>query len=227
MENKLLVPVSIVIAGVIVAGAIMYTNSPSANVSGTAQVDGGANNARPTIVNSDVLKVRAEDHILGDPEAKVTVIEYGDFECPFCGRLFSDAISGIKENYVKSGDVQLVYRHFPLTTIHTQAQGAAEASECAGEQGQFWPYHDILYERQSALSASSYKAWASELGLDTVQFNNCVDSNKYAKKVSDGFNEARSLGANGTPATFVNGQLVSGAQPYSAFEQLIEDALNN
>jgi len=226
-NNKLIIPASIIVAGAFIAGAIIYTpgqNVPPGSV--TAQV-GSAPNTGQQVAGIDVgkLKVQIDDHVLGSPTAPVVIVEYGDFECPFCGRLFEGAVKKIKDTYVKTGKVQLVYRHFPLNAIHPQAQKAAEASECAGEQGQFWPYHDILYEKKNQLSISNYKVWATELGLNANQFNNCLDSDKYAGEVSDDLEEGTILGVNGTPATFVNGRLVAGAQPFSAFEIIIEEEL--
>ena len=220
-NNKLfLIPSSVVLAGVLIAGAIVYTNQASG-----VPVYGNAQAQPPVQVAKADLEIRDGDHVLGNPNAKVAVIEYSDFECPFCGRLFSDAVLKIKENFVKSGDVKFVYRHFPLRSIHQQAQKAAEASECASEQGKFWEYHDVIFEQQASLSENNLKLWAKELGLNSNQFDSCLDSGKYSARVDIDYNEGLTLGVNGTPATFVNGKLISGAVPYEEFERAIKEEL--
>ncbi|MEK7503086.1 MAG: DsbA family protein [Patescibacteria group bacterium] len=220
MENKLfLVPSSIVLAGVLITGAIVYTNGPR-----VAVPDNAAQVREAGAAKAD-LKIRDTDHVLGNPKAKVAVIEYSDFECPFCGRMFSETLPQIKENFIKTGDVKFIYRHFPLKSIHQYAQKAAEASECAGEQGKFWEYHDLVFNRQNSIGADNFKAWAKELGFDSAQFDSCLDSGKYSLRVETDLNEGLALGVNGTPATFVNGKLISGAQPYAEFERVIQEEL--
>lgn len=222
IDNKLfLIPSSIVLAGVLVAGAIVYSNGPRVPNDNTAQVRKGEQNK----TDSKILEIKDTDHVLGNPNAKVAVIEYSDFECPFCGRMFSGTLPKLKENFIKTGKIKFVYRHFPLRSIHQNAQKAAEASECADEQGKFWEYHDIIFERQSLLGADKFKSWALELGLNPNQFDSCLDSGKYAERVEGDYSDGISLGVNGTPATFVNGRLVSGAQPYEEFEKVINEAL--
>jgi protein-disulfide isomerase len=168
----------------------------------------------PAVTNSD--------HIRGNANAKVTLIEYSDFECPFCSRL-KPTVDQILSEY--DGDVRLVYRHFPLTSIHPNAQKAAEASECAGEQGKFWEYHDILFANQTALTIPSLKTYAGQLSLKQAQFDSCLDGGKFASKVSQQASDAQSVGITGTPGTFVNDQLVRGAFPYATFQQIIDGYL--
>jgi protein-disulfide isomerase len=123
------------------------------------------------------------------------------------------------------GKVRLVYKHFPLG-FHPNAQKAAEASECADEQGKFWEYHDKLFENQAnGLSIDKFKQWAKDLGLDTNKFNDCLDSGKYAQKVQADYQEGAQKGVDGTPATFINGKLITGALPYESFKQRIDGLL--
>ena len=166
-----------------------------------------------------------DDPFLGSPDAPVTIVEFGDFQCPFCGRFFKTTEQEIIEAYVKTGKAKLVYRDFPLTSIHEEAQKSAEASECADEQGKFWEYHDLLYTRQDQLSVKHYKAWAAELGLNTAQFDQCLDSGKYAAEVQKDFQDGQAAGVRGTPGTFVNGRLVEGALPFVQFQTIIEEEL--
>jgi protein-disulfide isomerase len=174
---------------------------------------------QPTI---QTFEITSKDHVRGDFNAQITLVEFSDFECPFCARHYP-TLKKILEDY--KGKVRLVYKHFPLS-FHPNAQKAAEASECAVEQGKFWEYHDKIFENQaSGLSLEKFKQWAKELGLDTSKFNDCLDSGKYAQKVQADYQEGLQKGVNGTPTTFVNGQPLSGALPYESFKQIIDSIL--
>ena len=155
----------------------------------------------------------------------MTIVEFSDFQCPFCKRARDDAIAQIEEQYIKTGKAKLVYRDFPLTSIHPMAQKAAEASECADDQGKFWEYHDIIFENQESLSLASLKQWAATLKLDTTTFNNCLDSGKQAGEVANDLSDASAAGGRGTPYFIVGNQPLSGAQPFAAFQQAIESQL--
>lgn len=167
------------------------------------------------------------DHIWGGKDAKVTLIEYSDFECPFCGRF----APSIKQAMVEYGDeIRFVYRHFPLS-FHVQAEPAAEASECAGEQGKFWEFHDGLFENQESLGADLYETLAGELKLNLIKFNDCVKTSKYKAKIQQQFAGGSSAGVAGTPHTFVigvdgNAVIINGAQPYANVKSAIESMMN-
>lgn len=169
------------------------------------------------------FQITKNDHVRGNFNAPITLVEFSDFECPFCGRHYP-TLNKILSDY--QDKVRLVYKHFPLSNIHPNAQKAAEASECADEQGKFWEYHDKIFENQAAgYSVEKFKTWATDLNLDSNKFNSCLDSGKYATKVNIDAQEGQSKGVQGTPATFVNGQLVSGALPYDNFKQIIDSLL--
>ena len=161
----------------------------------------------------------------GGKDAPVTLIEFSDFQCPFCGRFFSDTAPQIEEQYVKAGKVWFVYKHFPLDSIHSQATPAALASECAKEQGKFWEYHDLIFKNQQSLGDESYKAWAKQLSLDVDKFNSCYSSQKYLSVIKGDVQQGSSAGIRGTPGFFLNGQLISGAQPFAVFQQAIDAEL--
>lgn len=165
--------------------------------------------------------VTKDNNIRGDFDAPITLVEFSDFECPFCARHLP-TLNRLLNEY--DGKVRLVYKHFPLG-FHPNAQKAAEASECAGEQGKFWEYHDKLFENYQDYGLDNFKQWAKDLRLNSAKFNDCLDSGKYAQKVKKDAQEGAQKGVNGTPATFVNGQLVSGAVPYEAFKQIIDGLL--
>lgn len=162
--------------------------------------------------------------IIGNPNAKVTLTEYSDFECPFCKRFYSDAYKQIKTEYVDTGKVKIVFKHFPLTNIHPNAMPAAIAVECALEQGKGVEMHDKVFE-SSSLSSTSLKAMAVELKLDSTKFDSCLDSEKYKEKVLADQSEGVSKGVSGTPTVFVEGQKLVGAQPFSVFKTAIDKEL--
>ena len=178
------------------------------------------NNPSPSAVKVSI----DDDAVLGDENAKVTMIEFSDYECPFCGRHFEQTYPQIKKEYIDTGKVKLVFRDFPLS-FHPQAQKAAEAAECAGEQGKYFEMHDKLYSNQESLSVDNYKKWAKEIGLDTVKFNDCLDSGKMASEIAKDMADGTSYGVKGTPGFFINGKPVSGAQPFSVFKQAIDAEL--
>lgn len=165
-----------------------------------------------------------DDPVLGDENAPVTIVEFSDFECPFCKRFYDQTYEQLKTEYVDTGKAKLVYRDLPLP-MHANAQKAHEAAECADDQGKFWEYHDALFENQQSLGVSSLKGYAEDLGLDTATFNDCLDSGKHADEVKNDLKDANSYGATGTPTFFINGKKLVGAQPYQAFKQVIDAEL--
>lgn len=169
---------------------------------------------------------------LGNKDAKVTVIEFSDFQCPFCKQLFDSTLPQLKSDYVDTGKIKFIYRHYPLTAIHPNALKAAMASECANDQDKFWEYHDKLFTSQdewaslAAQAASDkLKEYAQVLGLNAGNFNPCLDSDKFKDKVDEDLSDGTAAGVNGTPATFVNGVLISGAVPYTQFKSAIDSEL--
>ncbi len=172
--------------------------------------------------------------VLGNKDAKVTIIEFSDFQCPFCKTLFDESLAQIKKDFIDTGKAKFAYRHYPLTSIHPNAQKAAEASECANEQGKFWEYHDQLFTYQAdweSLTGDAFTAklseYATAVGIDGTTLSSCVTSGKFADKVSEDLKAGTDVGVDGTPATFINGIRISGAVPYEEFKAEIEKALNN
>lgn len=168
------------------------------------------------------VKVAQGDHIRGNANAPVTIVEFSDFQCPYCSR-FHDTMSEVMENY--PNEVRWVYKHFPLDSIHPAAREAAEASECAGEQNKFWEYNDELFDNQSKIKSSYFPKAAEVVGLNIKQFNECLDSGKYADKVEEDYQEGIKLGVRGTPGGFINGEEIGGAQPYSVLSEMIDSLL--
>jgi protein-disulfide isomerase len=168
--------------------------------------------------------------VLGDPDAPVTIVDFSDYQCPYCRRHFEQTLPRIIETYVETGQARYVYKDFPLHSIHPNAQKAAEAAECAGEQGQYWPMHDRIFQGQdqwarSADPVPALKEYAAALGLDASQFATCLDSGQFAAEVEADLSEGMAAGVTGTPGFFINGRPLFGAMPFSEFQRVIEKEL--
>ena len=200
-----------------------YNSSNSAIVDQQAQQREN-NNPSPSVNAVDMKGLIDDDAVKGSKDAKVTIVEWSDFECPFCERFYSQTLGKIMEEYVDTGKVKFVYRDFPLS-FHKNAQKAAEAAECAGEQGKFWEMHDMLFERGVSGGVNSFKQYAKELGLNANEFGQCLDSGKMANEVVKDTRDGEALGIQGTPGFIINGQLVSGALPFENFKQVIDAEL--
>lgn len=182
----------------------------------------GEPSAQAISTTVESFEITRASHVRGEFNAPVTLVVFSDFECPFCARHYK-TLKQLLNDY--DGKVRLVYKHFPLD-FHQNAQKAAEASECAAEQGKFWEYHDKLFDNlDTGYSIEKFKSWAKELGLSVDQFNRCLDSDKYRDKVIIDYREGVDKGVTGTPTTFVNGRAVVGALPYGDFSRWIEEEL--
>jgi protein-disulfide isomerase len=169
------------------------------------------------------VQLEEADPSIGNPKAPVTIIEFSDFQCPFCLRV-APTLKKIRATY---GDkVRVVWKDFPLTQIHPQAFKAGEAGHCAAEQGKFWEYHDQLFGNQQALMPDDLKKYAMAVGMDAERFGSCLDMSKHAEIVRNGVAQGTRLGVNSTPTVFVNGRRVSGAQPYEVFTAVIDEELS-
>jgi protein-disulfide isomerase len=158
----------------------------------------------------------------GAKDAPVTIIEFSDFQCPYC----KNATTTVKQVLDKyPGKVRLVFRDFPLASIHPLAPKAHEAARCAADQGKFWEYHDVLFERSPKLSPAELKQYAQELKLDSAAFAQCLDSGKHVAEVDKDTQEGAGLGLTGTPSFFINGRQLVGAQPLTAFQKIIDAEL--
>jgi len=161
------------------------------------------------------------DRVLGADDAVVTLVEYGDFQCPFC-RATTPVIKRLMAEH--KGRLRLVWKDSPLPN-HPDARPAAEAARCAADQGKFWDYHDKLYDNQKSLSKGKLKDYAKQVKLDQAAFEACVNGGTHAKAVQSAVDEAAKMGVTATPTIFVNGRMVVGALPYDAFERIVQDEL--
>jgi len=178
------------------------------------------------------------DPIRGDPNAPITIIEFSDFQCPFCARFHVQTLPLLLEEYIDTGKVNLVYRDFPIQSIHPNALPAAVAAECANEQGKYWEYHDTLFEKQSAWSrldsntvVSTFSQYATDVGLEQQQFDSCLGSGKYLEEVQGDLSDGRDYDITGTPGFFIgNNQIgfvkINGAQPFDSFQRIIDAQLD-
>jgi protein-disulfide isomerase len=166
-------------------------------------------------------QVEAKGPARGPENARITLVEFSDFQCPFCSKAH-DTVEQVMQSY--PGKVRLVFRHFPLD-FHKNAAKAAEAAMCANEQGKFWEYHDVLFKNQQTLEIAQLKDHAKSVGLDTSTFSTCLDSSKYKKSVDEDMAAGQKVGVSGTPAFFINGVFLNGAQPFDEFKKVIDQEL--
>ena len=196
----------------------------------------GAPSVEPLPSQAPLPPIDASGQALGSPDAKVTIVEFSDYQCPFCGRFFRSAFRPLVADYVNSGQVRYVVKDFPIESIHPFAVRAAEAAHCAGDQGKYWDMHDLLYETQQRLTPALIDAHAGTIGLDVKLFGRCLDGKKHAATVRRGLEEGERMGVSGTPAFFIGitkpGEkevrplyVVRGAKSYSEFRTVIDAAL--
>ena len=214
-------------------GGPIITPTPTTSTPTAPSPTPTAPSPSPTVNLADLAD---DDPYLGSENAPVTIVEFSDGQCPFCRRHYTQTLPQIITDYVDTGKVKYVYRDFPLS-FHPAAQPAAEAGECADEQGKFWEMHDKLFDEQNKqgqgtiqFSVDDIKTWAAEIGLDTQSFNSCLDSGKYRSEVQADFAAGQSAGVLGTPTFFIGksdgqGARLVGAQPYSTIKAAIEAAL--
>ncbi len=201
-------------------------NQPSQIAQGQQQVQPqnlpSAN--QPAAQVLDMKDLTDDDAVKGDSKAPVTIVEWSDFQCPFCVRFYQQTLGQIEDAYIKTGKVKFIYRDYPLG-FHENAQKAAESAECAGEQGKFWEMHDKLFEDGVSGGVDSFKQFAADLGLDATKFNDCLDNGAMASEVKKDLDDGTKAGIRGTPGFVINGKLVSGAQPFESFKAVIEEEL--
>lgn len=178
------------------------------------------------VVNIDPrLSLRDNDHQLGAPDASVVVIEYGDLECPICGRFAREVFPAIQTQYIDNNRVLWVFRHLPLPELHAHALTAATASECAAQQDGFYEYIELLFNNQSAFEDVDLIGYATDLGLDQDMFMECSNSDRHDERVNSDREDAIALGASGTPTFFINGRIARGFFDVADFSALLNSAL--
>ncbi len=224
-KTKLILPGAILIAALLVSGSVVFYSL------NTGKLGANLKQAGDSVVGEKVNVSIDDDAVLGNPKAKVTIVEFSDFQCPFCRTFWRDSFQQIKKEYLDTGKARFVYRDFPLS-FHPASIPAAQASQCAKDQGKFWEMHDKMFSEQEKqgqgtiqFGVSELKNWASQIGLDTDKFNQCLDSGKYKSEVEKDFADGSAYGVSGTPTLFINGKPVVGAQPFSVFKAIIDGEL--
>jgi protein-disulfide isomerase len=193
----------------------------------------------PTTQPTAPVRISADnDPIIGNPDAKITIIEFSDFQCPFCARFHTQTLPLILDEYIEQGKVKLVFRDFPIQSIHPNALPASVAAECANEQGKFREMHDKLFDnqnqwnRQETVDALSlFSQYATEMNLDQETFDSCLTNGKYIKEIQKDLEDGQNYGVSGTPGFFVgNDQIgyveLKGAQPFESFKKIIDAQLD-
>ena len=212
-----------ILAALLVIGAFAYFKTPPTTTGNVV-----ANPQDQVIVPTQKVEASADnDAVLGKKDAPITIIEFSDYQCPFCGRHYTETHKQLVKEYVDTGKAKIVFRDFPLS-FHPEAQKSAEAAECVrdvaktNKDAAYFKMHDKLFENQATLSVENYKKWAKEMGYDITS---CLDSGKFASEVTKDQADGQAAGVQGTPSFVINGQLIVGAQPYAAFKQAIDAAL--
>lgn len=226
--EKLSVPIAIVIAGVLISGALYYSNvkNPSNKYVKTTPTEDTSLKMKP---------VTDSDHLLGNPDAELIIVEYSDTECPYC-KVFHNTLKRVMNEYGKDGKVAWVYRHFPIDSLHPKARKEAEATECASELGgstKFWEYINMLYDitpSNNGLDPAELSKIAKNVGLDVKAFDTCLSSGKYAEKVESSYQDAIAAGGRGTPNSIILSKdgtktPLEGALPYENLKTILDAML--
>lgn len=223
--TPLLLVVAVVLLSAVVARAVAVAAVQEALTQAGGSPSGAANNAAPAAGTIDLsqMTIRPANQ-LGAPDAPITIVGYSDFQCPFCKKVEHEALAQLRATYVPSRTVSIVYKHAAI--LGDESIWAAQATECAADQGQFWAYHDLLFARQDgenkgAFTKTNLLGLARELKLDMSRFEPCLLNDETLPRVQADVAEAESVGVRGTPTFFINGRPLIGAQPLSKFEELI------
>lgn len=229
LSPELFLPVSIILSAILISGSIIYAGSRGVSAPAPSPSEGGV--AADAAVGDVAPKLAKDDVILGDSKAPVTIFLYEDYQCPFCHKFFNETESKIREEYVKTGKVKLVFRNFQF--LGPESTAAGQAAECAKDQNKYWAYHDELMKQETIdgkenngnINRDMLISVARTVGLDETSFASCFDSKKYAAQVEQDKADAGKYGVNSTPTAFVGAQKIVGAQPYETVKQIIEAAL--
>ena len=243
-KKDLFLPISILAAAIMIGGALVFATLYKGGAAAAPAVGAGNGNngnaaeaTSTTVTAAQAMTLGQRDAILGNANAKVTLIEYGDYQCPYCGKFFSQTESQIIQNYVNTGKVRFVFRNLPLSFLGPESIAAAEAADCAEDQNKLWVYHDALYSAKVAevanggteadgfFSTVELLKIGQKVGLNMSTFTSCVNNNADGALVTQETAAAVAAVGNSTPSFIVNGQIISGAQPYSVFQAALDSAL--
>ncbi|CAG0958769.1 Disulfide bond formation protein D [Anaerolineae bacterium] len=225
--TPILLVFAVVLLSAVVARSVALATLQEALTQQVALPSSAANSTAPaaSAVDMSQISIRTANR-LGSPDAPITIVEFSDFQCPFCSTVEREAISQLRSKYVSSGKISIVYKH--AAVLGDESIWAAQAAECAADQGQFWEYHDLLFgkqagENQGAFTKEKLIGFASELKLGLTRFEPCLKNDETLTRVQADTQEAHAVGVRGTPTFLFNGQLLVGAQPLAAFEKMIAE----
>jgi protein-disulfide isomerase len=233
-KKDLFLPISILAAAIMVGGAIVFATLYKAGTATAPAPTDGTATASTTVNATQVMALGPRDAILGNASATVTLIEYGDYQCPYCGEFYSETEPEIIQNYVNTGKVRMVFRNFAF--LGPESTAAAEAADCAEDQNKLWVYHNALYSAKVAddasggseddgfFSTAELLKLGQQVGLNMTTFTSCVDNNTDGNLVTQEQTAAAGVGVNSTPTFFINGQMITGAEPYTTFQQALDSA---
>ena len=231
--NPFIIPGAIIIGFGLIAAAIFFSGSPTSKQAGTTPTK--ETQKQETVEQAAIRPVDETDHIRGNPNAPIVILEYSDFDCPFCKK-HHETMNKIMDEYGTNGQVAWVYRHFPIEQLHPNAAKIALASECVSNLGgndAFWKFADLIFgerEINEKTNITKLGTYATQSGVDEAQFNSCLESGKFIPEVNADFADAANAGAKGTPYSLVlvGGQqgVINGAQPYEAVKQIIDTLLS-
>lgn len=230
-QSSLGVPIAIVVAGLLIALAIFFGGKQAPGSNTQVANDRDIEQDTPEL---NVAPVTADDHILGNPDAEIVIVEYSDYDCPFC-KNFHNTMNQIMGEYGPEGKVAWVYRHFPIKQLHPNAEKTAEASECVADLGgndAFWKFSNLIFDERGTnepTDVSQLPNYAEQAGVSRSAYAACLDEGKFAQKIQDDIQAAVDAGARGTPYSILvaGGKqgVINGAQPYNTVKQMIEGVL--
>ncbi|MEI6462941.1 MAG: DsbA family protein [bacterium] len=237
--TPVLTPISIFLSALVISGTIFFSmRGANFGVLGTGTTAAASSSAATSSAAAQVVSVSEVDFgsapMLGNKASNVYMVEYTDFQCPYCERHYTTTYPDIKKNYIDTNQIAYFSKDFPLS-FHENAQKAAEAGQCALDQGKYWEMHDKMFSNQANITVPDLKKYASDLGLDAAKFADCLDNSKDAQRVKDSETNGGTAGVNGTPGFFVGtkvsdtkvkGFLIPGAFPYSNFDTVLKDIQN-
>lgn len=187
--------------------------------------------ANTIVVASSQKSIRLDGPSIGDANAKVTMVEFVDYQCPSCRSFWRETEPRLKKEYIDTGKVRLVFKDFPVVQLHPDAMLAAMAARCANDLGKYWQFHNEIFHRQQfgdevvRFTMKDLKKWGGAIGLDVDSFNSCLDSSRHRDEVAKDQSEGATVGVQGTPTFLINGHAIVGAQPYLVFKKVLDDAL--
>jgi protein-disulfide isomerase len=209
----------IAVIGMVVFGTLYFSNqNGDGSVAGDDDTKQEDTEDKAPEVN---LSIADNDYVLGNPDAKIKIFEFSDFQCPYCAR-FHEVMNQIVDEY--PNDVAWIFKQFPIQS-HPLGMPGAMATECAGDQGKFWEMSDMIFSNQETLTIESFAIFAGDLGLDLDAFNQCMTDNPHGEKIANDYQTGITSGVRGTPSSFVNGNIIPGALPYESMKQMVDELL--